>query len=1063
MRLALAVAVASLAMVSSARLSVEVIDGEFRILRDGKPVVERMMVDLGGACEGLPVKRSFSAVSGIGRVWNVWCEDMDRRYRLEVVERADGAVELTLIGQMEGVSKYRNRRLYMYVPMELFDGYDYEALQGDGREWRETTGVFGGAFRRDSYRWLAVNGIVWDFNPLGAGNYCSQYNSGTICGICTVIRQGGKRHYELSSGSSVKGPAGGFTGTKIVLREGVCADYDKYHHLRSFRYNQACFAKCAVAFGAPKHGKNYVDGDRAFDAELGFGWVGDVCRKTKIGHDSGAYYSHVIGRGVANYRFAGLSDGFYIFTLQAGNWTGEKNRFAVAVNETEIAVDVAVEKGKARTLSRVVRVTGGTADVKLSGDWLVSALAVQPLMADGEDFSVRRGLWATEGYEPGILHRSCDFARPMKFPVLDETVEMPVPGLEAMAQPRDPPAPVRVPDRGDPAFAWLHNAKTYSFGGNATALYFPKEGAGSVDAILGRETAGLDYNLLFVSGMHSRHTYIGHIGRGVKSMGEIAQVAHKRGMKLIDHHDATMFWNEMGGFRAMMARLPETIRSVHDNLPSFQMCPNNPVFKEKYFAYLRALIGAGVDGFQLDEVVFWAHGCACKACREKFHAETGWWLPLDETDATFANCRSKIARRWHAWKVRSIANWFVELKDAVKDIKPDLVLLMYTTHWGFIASYPQNGLTNDLLELGRVVNYFGTEVMTRNPLQSSRSLMPYRRMKNIFTSLYGSPVWGIFYGATPEGDYFAWSISNMLGQGALLHSSSDGSKVDFSKWAKSGLNMNLDGATQFAEIAVLFSAYSRDWNDKVPFIEEEFGLAQGLEAIHAPYEFIADQSMNKEGLSKYKVLCLGASQCLSDAEVDAVRAFVARGGKVFTAIKAGCSDEFGEPRAVWPFENAGHNFIYRPDMRAAAFCAREAEVNRVWNFNPDIKDERVYREKLAEVVFPGAYWKINAPETVYSSIWKELDGTLVIHLVNAGGACLRPGEKITATIPAVPFPPINGSMTFTVPAKGVKTVAITSPEFSGTRALDFTDNGDGTTTVTVPPKSFEVYSVIKIK
>lgn len=1058
----LVAAVAVCAGAASAALTVEEKDGAFRVLRDGQPVIERVFVDLGGDGAAPEVKRSYAEKEGLGKVWNVWSEDNDRRYRLEVVERTDGAVEMTLAGQMEGSSTYRNRRLYLYAPSSVFDGHDYDALQGNGRAWSPVHGTFGGAFSRNSFRWLACDGIVWDFNPIGAGNYCNQYPSGTIQGVFSFIRYGGKRHYEMAAGACIGGPAGGFTGAKIVLREGANDDYFKYHHLKSFHYNQACFAKPAVVFGAPKFGKSYVNGDLPFEAERGFGWVGDVRRETKVGNPSGAYYSHAVGRGLATYRFAGLADGFHIFTLQAGNWTGERNRFALAVNDTEIAKDISVEKGKARTISRVVRVTGGVADVKLSGDWLVSALAVQPLMADGEDFSVRRGLWATEGYEPGILYRSCDFARPMSFPVMDETIDMPPPGREAVGQAKEPPQPTRTPSPGDPVFAWLKNAKTYSFAGNASALSFPKEGMGSVADIFEKDTTGMGYNLAFVSGLHSRHTYVGHVDRSVRAMGEIAAEAHRRGMKLVDHHDATLFWNEMAGFRAMMARLPETIRSVHDNLPSFQMCPNNPTFRQKYLAYLRALVEAGVDGFQLDEVVFWAHGCACKTCRDKFHAETGWWLPLDETDATFADWRSPIARRWHNWKANDIARWFQGLTEHVKDIKPDLILLMYTTHWGFVASSPRYGLTLDMLRMGRVFNYFGTEVMTRNPIQSSRSLMPYRRMKNLFTIAYGTPVWGIFYGNTPEGDYLGWSMSNMLGQSALLHSTPNGKRVNFSGWGATDLNMRHEGAKQVAETALLFSSHSRDWNSGVPFIEEEFGLAQGLEALHIPYEIIGETCLDESHLKKYRVLCLGAALCLSDAEIAAIRAFMKRGGLVYSAVEAGRCNEFGEIRDAWPFADAGKNFIHRPDLRANGFCAREAELNRIWAFDPDVEAEREFRAKLGAVLKPGAYWTVSAPETVFTTIWTEADGTTDVHFVNAGGACLKPGEKITSDVPPVPFPAIPADIVFTIPAKRVSKVTIASPEFDGVKDLAFTDNKDGTVTVTVPKDAFLAYAIIKL-
>lgn len=1061
-RMGLAVAFASMALSASAMLDVIETNGTFAVMRDGRTIVQGVKADLGGDGRRPEERRSFSSLPDGSKVWNVWSEQPDRRYRLEIARRADGAVEMTLAGQTAAGSPYTTRRLYLFVPSDVFEGRGYDALQGNGRSCNPKKGRFDNTFRRNGFRWLASDGLVWDFNPVGAGSYCNMYASGTIQGVWTVIRRSGGRPYELSSGSSVRGRSGNLTGTKIVIREGVDGDYAKHHHLRSFHYNQPCHARYAVSLGASRFGKSYVDGDAAFDPARGFGWVGDVSRIRNVGHPSGAYYAHVCGNGAATYRFAGLADGFHVFTLQVGNWTGEGNRFSVHVNGEELCGKVSVPGKTARTISRVMRITGGRAEVMFDGDWMVSAIAVQPLMADGEDFSVRRGMWLTDGYEPCILYRSCDFARPMEFGTLDESIVMPEPGRESMAEPRDPPRKTGGLNPDDAGFDWLRRAKTYSFAGNASSFYFAKEGEGSVADIFAADTEGMGYNVAFVSGLHSRHTYIGHEERGIEVMREIARIAHGRGMKVIDHHDATLLWNEMGGFRAMMSRLPETIRSVHDNLPSFQLCPNNPVFKEKYFAYLRKLVEAGVDGFQLDEVVFWAHGCACKACREKFRKETGWYLPLDETDETFSDWRSRIARRWHAWKVVCVANWFAELKQSVADIKPDLAILMYSTHWGMVASHPKYGLVNDLMGLGRVVNYFGTEVMTRNPMQSSRSLMPYRRMMNMFTIAYGSPVWGIYYGDTDEGGYFSWAVANMLGQSALLHGRRSGRKETFIPWGASPLNMNRDGAENVAEVALLFSAYSRDWNQGVPFIEEEFGLAQELEALHIPYEIIGDFSVDAAHLKKYKVLCLGASLCLSDAEISAIKNYLADGGTVYAAVEAGICDEFGERRGKWPLEGARGRFIYRPDMRASAFCAREAEVNAVWKFNPDRNEEKALRVKLADVMSAGRCWDVSAPDTVFTTIWKEADGRLVVHFVNASGACLRPGEKITSAIPREPFPPIEDDIVFSFPGKTVKSAVAASPDFEGSKTLSIAD-GEAGSQVVLPKSLLRVYVAVRIE
>jgi len=286
---------------------------------------------------------------------------------------------------------------------------------------------------------------------------------------------------------------------------------------------------------------------------------------------------------------------------------------------------------------------------------------------------------------------------------------------------------------------------------------------------LDRMTEGRDYNIAMLSGMHSRHTYARHLARGVASIGRYADALHRRGILLFDHHDATLLWNIESGFRVFMERLGETSRCTDNALPSMQFCINNAAFKRTYFAYLRSLVEQGVDGFQLDEIRFWPHGCACAQCRNDFHRDTGWWMPLNECDVALKDPNAPLAKRLFEWRKTKTTNWLIELRRHLKDIKPDLVLNNYTTHWGLVASLPSRRESSALVDQGRVLNLFGTEVMPRNPILSARSLLPYRRANNIFTSDFNAPVWGWFYGADLWQNYFCWGLGRLTGQISLLN------------------------------------------------------------------------------------------------------------------------------------------------------------------------------------------------------------------------------------------------------------------------------------------------------
>ena len=1061
----IALAAAFCAVSASAALTVsEREDGSFSVLRDGKVLVESAAFHCASP-KPARIEKSFETAPDGAKVWNRWSEEREGRFRMEVVERPDGAVEMSVFGETDGWATNRLRGLRLEIPVRVLKGRRWRALTGNGRKHIPEEGVFDAGFRPIAARWMETDGILWDFNALGPSTYAHATTFDSVNGVWHVLPPKGGR-YVLSGGASLgRATVGGHGGTKIVIREGTFDDYSKHHFLSFFRYSQRLPVGRLVSFGAPKAGDDYVPGDRAFEAAQDFGWVGDPARRTIVGHRSGAYYSHVAGKGAATYRFAGLPSGFYVATVQLGNWTGTENAFSVSVNGEALAADIALEKGRARTISRAVHVADGKVDFTFDGEWLVSAIGVQPLLADSEDFTVRRGFWYVKGYEPSVRYRSEDYGRPLAAATADETIAMPAPGEEASAPRRDPPMPVELPDADAPALAWTRDARLWRFMSNNASLFEFADDAAR-EKYVAEQSKGKGCNAVMISGMLSRHTFPERLLNGGQAeVGKFVETFHRHGMKVIDHIDLTLLWNDDIGFRLLMERLPEVLKDKYDNLPAVQLCMNNAAFKRKVFEYLRRDIELGVDGFQLDEGEFWAHGCACKTCRETFTREAGWQFPLDETDPSVTGLETPLARRWHEWRCKTITNWYVELRRYLKDLKPDLLLSVYTTHWGFTSSHPERGASSDLIDLGRVHNFFGTEVMTRNVMQSSRPLMPLRKMKNILTLAYGMPVWGWYYTSNEKASYFAWAVANMCGQSSLLTDHLPEPDVPrFEVWGAGPANMR-KGSVSVAEAAVLFSGYSRDWNRDVDFIPDAMGLAQELEALHVPYEFIGDMSVDVRHLAKYKVLFVGTAQCLSDAEIAAIKAFAAKGGRVYMAETAGTRDEIGEPRAEPAFaaalRNPKSNIALMPS--AAPFCANEVSPPRVWSFDPDLAAEAAFRAKLAEMVKGATVWTVRgAPDKVYTALWREKDGTLAIHFLNSTGTNIKPGEAMTPAAPDPAFPALAEDIVFTLPVAEGSTVTAASPDFDGERSLAVVRNGDGTATVTLPRELLKAYTVVKI-
>lgn len=103
-----------------------------------------------------------------------------------------------------------------------------------------------------------------------------------------------------------------------------------------------------------------------------------------------------------------------------------------------------------------------------------------------------------------------------------------------------------------------------------------------------------------------------------------------------------------------------------------------------------------------------------------------------------------------------------------------------------------------------------------------------------------------------------------------------------------------------AEIAVVDpSTTLRHWApEERPNAERhDLGFYQALVEARLPFELVSDQVLTPANLDRFKVIVLANVSCLSDAQADAIRAYVQRGGSVVAAYETSLKDEFGHKRA----------------------------------------------------------------------------------------------------------------------------------------------------------------------
>ncbi|MBE6381322.1 MAG: hypothetical protein E7047_10385 [Lentisphaerae bacterium] len=1110
-------------------------NGNYTLWHDGKMMLSAIESYSGKSWTPPPgTQKSEATLSDGSKVYQLWNENPDYKFRREIAVMANGTVEITMVGETPAFNSNRTRMVQVRVPFAAIKGEKFKALRDDGRRWLPVEGVFApdmadGGLPTRPYRFFCVNingkPIIFDFLAQGAGDYCTGYGTGAIRGIWGAVKRGDEIIFNTGSDLPYYG---GFTGAKLVIREGNFEDYRKLHALKNFVYNHHLAPERLYSFGGNTVGKQY----RAMNLNTyangrDGGWENTGSLKVVNGNPEGAFYSCVTGKDGC-FTVGNLRDGWYIITVGAGNYTGLKNSFSIAVNGKELVKDLTVDKREAASVSRAFFLKGGKAQIQFKGDFLISTLGLQFVLAEAEDFSMNRGLWAAEGYEPGAIYRSEDYKVPLTLPTAVDKFVLPEPGKEMAAQQKIPVAERFLPDPDAPEMAWVRNAHMFKILGNSATLA-ELDAPGAPEQLLDMMRKGKNYNAVMFSGMHSRHTYFNHNERGLKAVSRIVKAAHERDLKVLDHHDACLLWNIDGGFRILMDRLPETNRSIKDQLPSFQFCPTNPVFAEKYYNYLLELVKAGVDGFQVDELQFWVHGCSCSNCRKEFHEATGWYLPVNELDKNLYNMQSPLWKAWTHWHRTRIGNWWVEFRRRAEKINPHLTLCMYATHWGFIAAAAaRDNANDDLFALGGAINYFGTEIMSRNCLQTSRSLLPYRRMKNALTIEFGAPVWGWVYAYNWDANYFGWAACNMNNQVALLPETltrpADGS--DFSKFESSPDNMSRTQAQAVAQVGLLFSRPSRDWNPTGGFEHELFGIAQTLEMMHTPYEIISELSLRQTQLQKYKTFILAYSGCLSDQDLAVLKEYVANGGTLVVSLPGGAYDQWGKKRAGWGFDYAAGCVVQnnaRPITRIAAAadgsdavalnqsltlygqldesCGSillwgmdsagkkypvaaeyaygkgklivtavqlgreffEPEINTYtkWPCKTNVELDKIYRKLLSHAVAAGRVWQTDAPDRVFTALWRDGD-ELLVHFLNGTGFSMVYGQELTPAVPAKPYPMLAKDITFTMPGSFSGAVAV-SPDFAGRKALKLVKNSNNTTTVVLPKELLETYTIVRLK
>ena len=369
------------------------------------------------------------------------------------------------------------------------------------------------------------------------------------------------------------------------------------------------------------------------------------------------------------------------------------------------------------------------------------------------------------------------------------------------------------------------------------------------------------------------------------------------------------------------------------------LCINSP-WRDWAFKLIRETIRTGVDGVFLDGPVVFPDCCYCEHCQEKF--QRMYHEPIPKED-----WRSSIWKDFLRFREESMAEFLRDARSAMKEINPGAVIFLNAGGWH--ASGWR--VARDIQKVGLHQDFNGAEEFF-HPTPSAKSIFATAIMAKylvaggkpavVFTHhALGSwhykflPPWEIKLaiaqtvacGANP---WFAF-FSHEHGEGKSEPSTTGEIQAflekneQFYEGSRSEATVALHHSSQtstfyICELPELYRDLGTgkeqdliadtgtgrtviDWSRRKLTCERLQGASfsgycSALMRAHVPFDVVLDAGITEENLKRYESLILPNSACLSDRQIDAIKAFVERGGNLIASFEAGRFNERGDIRGV---------------------------------------------------------------------------------------------------------------------------------------------------------------------
>jgi hypothetical protein len=413
--------------------------------------------------------------------------------------------------------------------------------------------------------------------------------------------------------------------------------------------------------------------------------------------------------------------------------------------------------------------------------------------------------------------------------------------------------------------------------------------------------AGLDAVMIYAKSHVGLCTYPTKVGRmhgnlaGRDVFGELNDALRKRGIATAVYQSIT-FDNWAAETHPDWAQIDRLSgRPMHDHTRYGVCCPNNPGYRAYELAIMEEILtGYDVDGIWLDMIFFLAI-CACPACEDRLRAEEGIEIPavVDWTDPQWARFQ-EARRRW-------ISEWTKILIDRARELRPDIVvthnLANALSGWrcaqplaaGRLDTYTSADLYGDRFE-HLVVTKMAQHLSASQPAELMVSVgvnlidhVTLKTSEQLTTEGLAATAAGsafiVIDGIDPVGTEQPGNFATIRAAFAAMEPYEP--FVGGRPLEDVAIYFSDNSFMDFADNGTLAGPPTKLGGDPFPHVMAARGAARALTEAHVTFGVITELDLDR--LADYRVVILPDVSRMTSREVEAFRAYVASGGRLYAS------------------------------------------------------------------------------------------------------------------------------------------------------------------------------------